>query len=558
MALSTRQFPRLPFGRTRQQLVPYDNVVVGLMAKGGLLRPMTMKGISGSHGSGIQAQVRARRELIAEDTDLALAYASNPIAHRCVELRAQKVAEMPRRVVNKQTREPIEDHLFFEILALSRRLYGKDVIYAWQHSKCIHGEAYLEKVYDGRGEFSALRWLNPIALEPLVIGGEIVRFDYMGDDGIIKFEPGELIYDYYHNPLDDFRGLSPMQVALPAVNTHNYYREQVNGFFQNDATSNGFISARQGSVFNEPSMQRLRNWWKEHVTGSRKKYQTLFLPMPLQFEKMQDTPAPEWDDLESSAVRNICDAFGVPVPLVDFNEMRFQLSGEQPKAFYENTIIPECKSLAEDINEEIMPLIDENAVFEFDFDQIRAMMDDQVKRATAVNARQMSGNLTINEARREFGKPELDGGDVLLMPTALMPVPVDQLSNITTLMQPKPNAEQTDSRQGANAPEEDAAPPDRAERKADDELSAWRKQTLNKGVRKARSFKCYLLPQSIAESVRGELYALPDEAERNDIRAVFEQARRELKAMFEESDLEGLVERLQHSNTTDLLHYVPA
>jgi HK97 family phage portal protein len=558
MAL-TQRLLRLPFGGTRRTLYTNDEIVLGLTVKGGVIAPLTMKGMtSGSHGQSIQAQVRARRELTADDTDLALAYASNPIAYRCADLRAQKVSKMPYRIVNRKTREPIPDHPFLEILHLSRRLYGKDVLYAWQHSKCVHGEAYLEKVYDRRRTLAAIRWLNPIAIEPQVQDGEIVWFDYFSDDGVTQFLPNELVYDYYHNPLDDFRGLSPMQLALQAINTGNYYRQQVNSFFQNDSTPGGILSARQGTILNEPSMNRLKKWWDEQLAGARKRYKTIFMPAPLQFEKIQQTPAPEWADLERSAVRNTCDAFGVPVPLVDFDEMRFQLSGEHMKVFYENTIIPECDNHAEDINEELMPLVDEDAVFEFDYDQIRALTDDQVKRATAVNARQMTGNLTINEARREFGKPELDGGDVLLMPTALMPVPVADLGRISELMQAKPNAEQTDARQGANAPQEDAASPDREPRKADEELTAWRKQALNKGVRKARSFKCYLLPHSVATSVREALYALPEDADRNDIRAVFETARHELKAMFEEDDLVGLVERLESAGMPEVLEYVPA
>src|SRR5690606_29920218 len=202
----------------------------------------------------------------------------------------------------------------------------------------------------------------------------IIYFEFQSDLArTVEIPPSRIIYDYYHNPLDDYRGLAPMQTALPSINILNGIMDYQNSFFLNDARPGGILSARQGTHINTTEQQRRTTFWREQVEGARKAFRTIFMPAALEYQAVQQAPTPEHVDVERGAIRKICDAFGVPVPLVDLDEMRFQLSEEQPKSFYENTVIPDCMEIAEVINGELLPFFDDSGdvVFEFDYDKIR-------------------------------------------------------------------------------------------------------------------------------------------------------------------------------------------
>lgn len=537
--------PRIPFFNKAVPASPPGDVVYGFYLSNGSIAPIGMKS-SGAFGQAVQSQVRARRELQADDAGLALAYAAAPTANRCVDLRATKVASMPHSVYSKRDKTPIDDHPLMQAFRASRRMWGKDVLYVWEHSLCLHGETYFEKATDVMGRPAALRWLNPIATEPQIQQGKIVSFDYAGDDAYISLPPSIVVYDYLHNPLSEWRGLSLMQTALTAANIHINYLEYIQSFFRNDATPGGILAARQNTTINKADSERLLKFFSDQLQGARNKFKTIFMPAPLEYQRVQQPPAPEFVETERSAKRTICEVFGVPISLVDFDNERFQLSEEQPKLLYENTIIPECERISKMINDNVLPWLDDSGdvEFGFDYDQIRAMLDDQVKRATAINARLLAGNLTVNEARVKFGDKPVDGGDIFYTPRAQQPIRLEDLPRIEEIM------EENQSRPDAqNAPKERVLP---HQNDPTGELRAWQKKAMG-SLRRGRQFTPYVLPASVAAQIKAELLALPDDVDKNAIKAVFVQAQRDLKSLLELDDLDGLVRRLLDSGLEQTL-----
>lgn len=519
------------------------DAVYGVYIDGsGAMTPVTTKSFSGGSGMSLQSQIRARKELRADDTGLALAIAANPTVYRCVDLRSRKVADMPRKLVNKKTKETVDDHPFLDALKLARQMYHKDLFYVWEHARCVHGEVYIEKVGDQFGRAATLRWLNPLAIEPYVDRGVIQWFEYSGDDGQLRLTTESVVYDYYHNPLDDFRGLSPVQVALRSVNISIGVEDYQNAFFQNEARPGGILSARQGTAINQADSKRLMNFFLEQVQGARKAFRTIFMPAALEWQSVQQAPSPEHDTVDRGAARKICTALGVPVTLIDQDEMRFQLSEEQPKAFYDQTIIPECEDIQTVINDDLLPFFDDSGdvEFTFDYDRIRALMDDQVKRATAINSRMTAGNITINEARQKFGDAPIEGGDVFLIPKAGQPVKVEDLGKIDELV--------TETPEGQGQPQEDSVPRREGEQNElklwRSELSQWKKVTFHKGIARGRGFKAYALPVAVAGAIRADLTMLPDDAGEAAIKAVFVSAERQLSALLDDREDEELRKRL--------------
>lgn len=530
------------------------DVVLGAYVSAGRSYPITEKSIGA--GSALQ-MVERMRELRPDSYGLALAYATNPIAYRCVELRASKVAEMPW-FLHRRDGQVIDRHPFFGALKMAQSYFNKPLFAAWEMSLCIHGETYIEKVYDIANRPAGLRWLNPLAIEPLIDARGIAGFMYNGVTKTTQFKAHEVIYHYLHNPLDDYRGLGPMALAMNAINTHNSVQQYSKAFFQNNAQPGGILSARAGTVIQKADQDRLLQQWREQVGGPLNARKTIFMPAALEFQPVQEPPNRSNVDVERSAARQICEVFGVPYVIIDVDDLAYKMDDEPMKLLYENTIIPRCKQIATVVNEQILPFFgDDDVVFEYDFDQIRSMLDDQMRRANSINSRLLSGNLTINEARRRFGDPPVDGGDTFLLPTALQPASIDGLRATIDRLIADRFADQTDARSGLTARQEnrdirDGQGVDPASGMLR-ELRAWRKKAINRGVRKARDFVAEVLPVAIAERIRADLYELPDDAGPEEVKEVFALAAAELKVILDRQEIERLAEALGQRTDLDWL-----
>lgn len=564
MKLSLPSFIRPGPAETEKALAAND-VTLAYYIEGNTSVPITAK-MTGQFGEDINAQVRARKELHADADGLALAYAYNPIAHRCVDLRASKVSDMPFRMIDKATKEPVETHPFIDAMRLSEQIYKKDLLASWEYSRAIHGMNYMEKVLDQYGRPLTFRWLNPRMIDIQDQYGYITEFLYFSNvysGSTIHFKPWEISYDFLFNPMDDWRGLAPMQVALQAININNAIQSNTKSFFQNGARPGGILAAKQGTHIALPDQKRLLSWWEKQLEGPSKRFKTIFMPAALEYQAVQQPPSPDHVELETDSAIIICNAFGVPHQLINASDSRYSAGSQHVKEFYENTIIPECEAIQDAINNDCLPFLDDTGdfLFQFDFDQIRAMMDDQVNRATALNARLLSGNTTLNETRRGFGLPDIKDGDVFFVPKANLPVKEKDMGKIDQLVADA----QTPANQGA--PQENSQPrkdngnkivanANNASAKksyAEDELRMWEKKTLNRGVEKARSFKAYHLPDTVEEFLRADLYGIAPDSSRSVIKGIFDEARSSLKAVFDQEEFAELAERLAEAGLEDLV-----
>lgn len=528
------------------------DLTFGFHVKGGMMTPLSVKS-TGNGGQNLESQVRSRKELRADPTGLALAYASNPTAHRCVDLRARKVAEMPRRLVRKSDGSVVEEHALWSAVERARHYWGNDLFYLWQFAKCIHGECYFEKVPDQFGRPFTLRWLNPVATEPLIINGKIDIFYYSSMNGGIfeQYRPDEIIYDHYANPLDDFRGLSPMQIALPSINTLVGIGDYQNSYFQNDATPGGILSADGNTFIGKTDQDRLMGFWRDQLQGAKKRFRAIFMPANVKWQSTQQNPSPEHELVETGASDKVCTAFGVPTSLVSPGNRRYSLAGDEDmKIFYENTIIPECIEEEKIVNQFILPWFDPSGElrYEHDFAQIRSLLEDQVKQATAVNARQLTGNISLNEARAKFGDMPVEGGDLYFMPKAVMPLSQKDLPDAAKLAQ---EATQTPQQQGVA--QENQTPVDKSDQQADAmrELKLWRKLTFQKGLDRGRRFDAFAIPAQVANDLRGMLYGISDlksadERER-EIQEAFGDAEAMLGQVSDTTVLSTMMRRLQEA-----------
>lgn len=531
---------------------PPPDMTLGYQIKAGQVTPITIKGV-GVTGLALESQIRLRKELRADVTGLALAVAAHPVPNRCVDLRARKVSEMPHKLVNVADKSTVTLHPFLNALIAARKYWSNDLFYLWEHALCVHGECYLEKVVDQFERPYTLRWLNPIVTQPIIINGAIEVFYYMQQSGgdYHQFTPEQVIYDHTHNPTDDFRGLAPMQVALPSVNVLVGVNDYQNGFFQNDATPGGILSADGNTYIGKTDQDRLMQFWKDQLQGARKRFRSIFMPANVKWQYTQQPPSPEHAAVESAATDKVCTAFGIPPSLINSGERRYSAANDNDmKIFYENTVIPECVEMETIVNEQILPWFDDSGSvrFEFDFTAIRALLEDQVKQATAINARMLTGNISLNQARAKFGDLPVEGGDLWFLPKANMPIAESDLKDAASIAQEQ---QQTPQMQGVA--QENQKPVDKIDQQQEamGELKLWKKLTLQKGLDRGRRFDAYLIPAQVADDLRGLLYGISDlksaDERKRDIQAAFDDGELMLGHINEQSVMNTMLQRIQEA-----------
>jgi hypothetical protein len=301
----------------------------------------------------------------------------------------------------------------------------------------------------------------------------------------------------------------------------------------------------------------------EKMKGPSNAGKPVIMPTPMDVTTVQPPSQEDTQILTDEKKRRICTVIGVPVALVDYTDMAFQLSEEQARNFYDLTVIPEAEEMARVVNTQLMPVFDRSgAKLVLPIDDILNQLQDPSSRMTATTEQLAGGALMLNEARKKHQLPEVEGGNIFFFPSGVVPVPLDQLPNAAALIaasQMQPFGGQSTSQPftappGMQLPAGNSKPPagnnalpfgnpvmrppagnlsvhtaafDQTPVNAvtvkqatpADELLAWKRKATKSGA--GKPFVSYVIPKHVEQFVREEL---PLAADKAAIAAVFEDA----------------------------------
>lgn len=491
------------------------------------------------------ASAAGSRELARQESDYALAYATCVWAFRGINIRAQRVASLLYRwgrVVDKATGKAVDNHPLQAALDLVYRTYRQDLFEEWQISKCLYGEAYIEKV---NAEVAGIRLhlpltfrlLNALGVEPRIQRGAIVGYDYQDDAGSVAFTPEQIAFDKAYNPLDDNRGLSLLAAALDAVNVDRQLLILTRANLRNNMRPGIIFTPRNGAITPTDEGQ-IKAAIEERGKGATNAGRPLFMPIPMDVTTVNPPSFEDQDTLNEQQKRRIAAAVGVPVGLIDHTDQAFQLSPEQKRALYELTLLPAAEKMARIVDIDLLPFVDNSGRcrYELASEEVLASVEDAGAVAARTGEQFRSGYITFNEARQRQALPAVDGGDWYAVPTGIVPVPAAQIGQVGQLVrdaQPAP-APSFPALMSA-APAEPLPPVDAkpslptgvivgkvAQSDADNELRTWQKFALKHGAVKALRFETYAVDALTAAYIR---LALEDgAADAEAVRTVFSDA----------------------------------
>lgn len=369
--------------------------------------------------------------ITADVAGLANAYIASVWAFRCIEARSWAVGRMKWRIIHKRSKQVVEMHPLGR--ALQRR---RDLIRRIEWSLCIWGEAFLEKQLNALAYPAGLGWLNPMGMDVDTSGGRIRAFRYSAVNGgqYTTFKPEEVVFIRTPNPYDDLRGMPPLLTALNEVRVDRDISRMMQAFYANDARPGILLVPKE--PLSEMDMQRFLDFWKATYGSPRNAGKPALVPYELDVREVQRAPTQDDTALRESMRREICAAFGVPLSYAGaWDSSTYQSSPEQRRAFYEDTVIPQCEMIADALNEQAMPFFDSSGdyVFEFDYSDILALSELRASQEQMYRERWQQGLMTFNEVRMALGMSRLPGGDVVLVGGNMIPISqIGQVARSTT------------------------------------------------------------------------------------------------------------------------------
>ncbi|HET9715744.1 MAG TPA: phage portal protein [Pseudolabrys sp.] len=346
-------------------------------------------------------------------------YSRNAIVYRSVRLIAESVGSLTF-VIYEGAAERDAHPLLDLIRRPNPRQDGASFLESVASHLMLAGNAYVEAVSLSGGRAAKVRELY--ALRPdrmkLVPGPEgwPQAYDYTVGGATVRFDQSAKLPPILHltlfNPLDDHYGLSPLEAAAVAVDTHNAAANWNKALLDNAARPSGALvyDGADGTMLSAAQYERIKREFDERYQGSRNAGRPLLLEGGLDWKPMSLSPR-DMDFLETkhAAAREVALAFGVPPMLLaipgDNTYSNFQ---EANRSFWRQTVLPLGTRIAGALTHWLAPAFGESLVLGIDIDRIEALSADRAALWKRVGE---SGFLTINEKRLATGYGAVDGGD---------------------------------------------------------------------------------------------------------------------------------------------------
>ncbi|MFZ0096660.1 MAG: phage portal protein [Pseudolabrys sp.] len=353
-------------------------------------------------------------------------YARNAIVYRAVRLIAESVGALSFVLY-----EGVAERDIHPLLDLIRRPNPRQDGASFLESIASHlllaGNAYIEAVGLGAGEEGDPQVRELYALRPdrmkLVPGadGWPQAYDYTVAGSTVRFDQSAMLPPILHltffNPLDDHYGLSPLEAAAIAVDTHNAAAAWNKALLDNAARPSGALvyDGPDGAALSALQYERLKNEFAEHYQGMGNAGRPLVLEGGLDWKPMSLSPGDmDFLNAKHAAAREIALAFGVPPMLLAIpGDNTYSNYQEANRVFWRQSVLPLAGRIACALTHWLSPVFGDGLMLAADTDRIEALSPD---RAALWERVSKAPFLSVNEKRLATGYGPVEGGDVFHPP----------------------------------------------------------------------------------------------------------------------------------------------
>ena len=352
--------------------------------------------------------------------------------YACINTISDSVGEIEFTLKkgDKKKASVLENHPILDVLYKPNPYMTKfDLMKATRAYLDLEGNAFWYIVKDGKGKPIAVWPLRPDLVKVIPSKEKFVG-GYLYTVGHEKYTiPAEDVLHFKEfNPIDPYRGLSVVQAAISAIDADSFAREWNAGFFANSARPDVILESPD--ALSPEDRDRLLSSWKDTHGGSNKGQGVAVIWGGLK-ATILSTSAKDMDFVESRRFTRdeIFAMFRMPKTAVGIVEDVNYASALTTNYVYATRCIkPRMAKMTDTINEFFIPMFGESSLnlsFVDPTPQNREQLMAEYTQGLA------GGWLTINEVRAAEGRPDVEGGDVVMVDFSknplggIKPQPVD-------------------------------------------------------------------------------------------------------------------------------------
>jgi HK97 family phage portal protein len=222
-----------------------------------------------------------------------------------------------------------------------------------------------------------------------------------------------ILHIKFFNPLNDWYGLSPLQVAAMAVDQHNAISDHNLAILQNGGRPSGCLMVKNGDDgLTEEQREQLRADLQSAYAGSKNAGKIMVLEGSFEWKEMGLSPKDlDFDAGKTITSKEIALAFGIPPSMLEMHEnTTFSGYREARLQLWEDTILPLGELIRQEFSSWLSRKFGEAVEIVFDLDAVHALTS---RREILWQKISNADFLTANEKREILGFPPLPDNGAL-------------------------------------------------------------------------------------------------------------------------------------------------
>lgn len=358
-------------------------------------------------------------------------YSKNEVVYACINERATSFTSAPLRVYRdgEAGAEEIPTHGLRQLMLKPNPMMSAEDLWISTVSYYdIAGNAFWWKVRSAAGRVVEVWPLRPDRMRILPDPREVILgYQYEVDGTIYTAERQDIIHFKRWHPINDYFGLSPLQVAARMTDSDNEATDFVQALLQNSAQHGVAITTE--ATLDDSAVERMLRRWKQKFSG-KKRGEPVVLQKGMDVKPISMTLRElEFPDLRNISETRICSVYQVPPIVVGMkagiDKATYANYEEARRSFWEEAILPLMRSVEGVLNIHLTPEYgDATAYARFDESGVRALQEKEDEKWTRADKAYTSGWITRNEARSIVGQDPVPNGDVFLRKPLVEEVPV--------------------------------------------------------------------------------------------------------------------------------------
>lgn len=406
-------------------------------------------------------------------------YTGNTWVHKAIKVLADGIMKLDLQVVKKTETdfEVVEDHPLMELFnSPNPEQAGADFWEEWVILMMIGGECGLELTYNRPRTRIVEMWLRDPASIIIVPGANGYRYrrvsrykidDDQGDPYTLA--PDELIHTKFFNPLNPWRGISPLAAVRTGVIIDELAQAWAKLFFKNQARPDFAVIAPTGITKSE------KDTIKEELSRQHSQdhaHEPVVLEDGVTDIKVFSYPPKdlEWLEQRKFSRDEIGAIFGVPDEVMGYGKDTYENFDQAQKFLWTITIVPLVAMRDRVVSHKLRRLgfLKPGEQIMSDLSPVPQLQEDRKTKVDQL-AKLADRGYPVNllNAWLDLGLPLVQGGNVGYLPMNMMPVTATEGEELPTPpQQPAPTTPPEESPSSPAAPSEEETPPSRSLKQA--------------------------------------------------------------------------------------------